>query len=127
MTDVRKYLGCKYAPRGRDPKTGLDCYGLVICIFGDLGLRLPDPGYAGADLETNKKMLESLERAIPSVKLEKPERGCVIEFIVSGEPSHVGIYMGSGDFIHVSERSGVVVDKLRRWNKRVKGYYRVIK
>jgi len=124
--DIRKYVGCKYAPHGRDPSIGLDCYGLAICIYGDMGITLPDPLYAETDQETNRRILESLESTIPNEKIDRPEPGCIIELNVLGEPSHIGVYVGNGDFIHSSRKSGVVVDKLHRWEKRIKGFYRVI-
>ena len=126
MMNIGKYVGCKYTPRGRAKEEGLDCYGLAICIYRDMGITLPDPVYADTEAKTNKRIMESLESAIPNVRLEKPEPGCVIEFTVLGEPSHIGIYIGGGDFIHASKAMGVVVDKLFRWRKRVKGFYRVI-
>jgi acetoacetate decarboxylase len=69
--------------------------------------------------------MAGLEATVPNVPLEKPEPFCVIEFMILGEPSHIGIYLEFGRFIHASRTAGVVVDKLCRWSKRVKGYYRV--
>jgi cell wall-associated NlpC family hydrolase len=123
--DIKKYIGCKYLPHGRNPGEGLDCYGLAICIYRDMGIALPDPLYSDTDAETNKRIMQSLEVAIPNVKIDSPEEGCIIEFTVFGEPSHIGIYIGHGDFIHASKTTGVVVDKLCRWQKRVKGFYRI--
>jgi len=124
--NIRKYVGCKYAPHGRNPETGLDCYGLAICIYRDMGITLPDYVYINTEKETNKRVMESLESTIPNEKLDEPESGCIIEFNVLGEPSHIGIYIGNGDFIHASRKTGVVVEKLFSWKKRVKGFYRVI-
>jgi hypothetical protein len=90
-----------------------------------MGIKLPDPVYADTERETNKRILETLEATIPNEKLEKPEENCIIELNVLGWPSHIGIYIGNGDFIHASRNSGVVVDKLYRWGNRVKGFYRV--
>jgi cell wall-associated NlpC family hydrolase len=124
--NIRKYVGCKYVPHGRDPSIGLDCYGLAICIYKDMGITLPDPLYTDTEHETNKRILESLESTIQNEKLEEPEPGCIIELYVLGEPSHIGIYVGNGDFIHTQKILGVVIDKLYRWGKRIKGFYRVI-
>jgi cell wall-associated NlpC family hydrolase len=123
--DIKKYIGCKYVPHGRNLKEGLDCYGLAICIYRDMGITLPDPAYPDTEIETNKRIMESLESTIPNVRLDKPEPGCIVEFAVFGEPSHIGIYIGNNDFIHASRTAGVVVDKLFRWQKRIKGCYRV--
>ncbi|MCL2879072.1 MAG: C40 family peptidase [Treponema sp.] len=123
--DISKYIGCKYIPHGRDPEKGLDCYGLAICIFRDMGITLPDPIYGDTDIETNKRLMGQLEKTIPNTEIEMPEPGCIIEFMVLGEPSHIGVYIGNGNFIHCSQTAGVVVDKLYRWKNRVKGYYRI--
>ena len=95
-------------------------------MYRDMGITLPDPLYADTEQETNKRILESLETTILNEKLEEPEPGCIIELNVFGEPSHIGIYIGNGDFIHASRKAGVVVDKLFRWEKRVRGFYRVL-
>jgi len=123
--NIKKYIGCKYIPHGRDPNIGLDCYGLAICIYKDMGIELPDPLYADTEKETNKRILDGLESTIPNEKLNEPEPNCIIEFNILGEPSHIGIYVGNGDFIHASKKC-VVIDKLFRWGKRIKGFYRVI-
>jgi cell wall-associated NlpC family hydrolase len=125
--DIRKYVGCKYVPHGRDPETGLDCYGLAICMYRDMGITLPDPAYVDTEMETNRRILNSLESTIRNEKLEEPEPGCIIELDVFGEPSHIGIYIGNGDFIHAQKKTGVAVDKLYRYTKRVRGFYRVLR
>jgi hypothetical protein len=66
-----------------------------------------------------------MEASIPNTKLERPEKNCIIEFNVFGQPSHIGVYLGDGEFIHASEQFGVAIEKLRRWKHRIKGYYRV--
>jgi len=121
--NIGRYIGIPYKPHGRD-MNGMDCYGLAISIFKERGINLPDPCYN--DTATNKKIMESLEASIPNLQIDKPEPFCIIEFNVLGEPSHIGIYLGSGEFIHSSRPIGVVIDKLYRWEKRIKGYYRVL-
>jgi cell wall-associated NlpC family hydrolase len=125
MIQVAKYVGIPYKPHGRNPQEGLDCYGLALCVFADRGIRLPDAHYTDTDTETNKRVMETLEATIPNTPLSAPEAGCIIEFTVLGEPAHIGIYIGRGEFIHASRKTGVVVEKLYRYEKRVKGYYRV--
>jgi len=46
---VNKYLGIKYVNMGRD-LSGLDCYGLLMCIYKDFGYDLID-----ADFKYDKK------------------------------------------------------------------------
>jgi cell wall-associated NlpC family hydrolase len=124
--NVSNYIGIPYKPHGRTKEEGLDCYGLILCLFRERGITLPDPVYPDTDTKTNKRIMESLESTIPNIRLDKPEQGCIIEFNVLGEPSHIGMYIGGGAFIHSSRRTGVVVEKLYHWEKRVRGYYRVV-
>jgi cell wall-associated NlpC family hydrolase len=79
--EVNDLIGIPYKARGRG-KDGLDCYGLFLELMRREGVILPDPAYTDTERETNKKILESLEAAIPNVKLDAPEIGCVIEFTV---------------------------------------------
>jgi cell wall-associated NlpC family hydrolase len=124
--NIAAYIGIPYKPHGRSKEEGLDCYGLALCLFREQGITLPDPLYFDTNTATNKRIMESLETTIPNVPLPAPEPGCIIEFNILGEPSHIGIYIGHGEFIHSSQKTGVVVEKLRFWKKRVRGYYRIL-
>jgi cell wall-associated NlpC family hydrolase len=123
--ELRELIGAKYTPRGRTAAEGLDCYGLAMIVLDMAGIHLPDVFYEDTDAETNKRIMETLEASIPNTKLENPEKNCIIEFNILGQPSHIEIYLGDGGFIHASRQFGVVIDKLYRWERRVKGYYRV--
>jgi cell wall-associated NlpC family hydrolase len=125
ITELNQLIGIPYMVHGRDPKSGLDCYGLATLVLGMAGINLPDVFYTDTDTETNKRIMESLEATIPNTKIEHPEKNCIIEFTIIGQPSHIGVYLGEGEFIHSSRQYGVVIDKLYRWKHRIKGYYRV--
>jgi hypothetical protein len=121
---IRDLIGVKYKPHGRTTAEGLDCYGVVLIVLERAGVRLPDVFYTGAERETGCEIMRILEEGIPHEKLEKPEKNCIIELTVCGMPSHVGVYLGDGEFIHAT-KYGVAVEPLWRWEKRIKGYYRV--
>lgn len=85
VEDAKRYLGVPYVWGGTDPKTGLDCSGLVQQVYQDLGIDLPrvsrDQARAG--------------RPVASVADARP--GDVVAF---GSPvDHVGIYVGDGTMI----------------------------
>jgi hypothetical protein len=69
--------------------------------------------------------LQALESGIPNTKIETPEEGAVVEILIFGQPSHVGVCLGNGTFIHALEKHGVVIEPLYKYRKRIKGFYRV--
>jgi hypothetical protein len=86
VTDARKYLGVPYVWGGTDPRTGLDCSGLVQKVYADLGYDLPrvaaDQAQAGTEV---------------SGGLANAQPGDILAF---GSPvHHVGIYIGNGQMI----------------------------
>jgi hypothetical protein len=121
---INDLIGIPYKPRGRN-KDGMDCLGIAIEVLRREGITMPDVFYPDTEIETNKRVMEGLESSIPNIKLDRPEKNCIIEFFVHGEPSHIGVYLENDEFIHASRQFGVCIDKLWRWNKRIKGYYRI--
>ena len=106
---ARKYLGVPYVWGGTDPKTGLDCSGLVQRVYKDLGIDLPrvavDQGKAGT--------------AVPNLAAAKPG-----DLLVMNGGQHIGIFMGNNQYIHApapGQRvrienipAGAVFDKIAR-------------
>jgi hypothetical protein len=121
---IRDLVGVKYKPHGRTKEDGLDCYGVALIVLNREGIFLPDLFNYDANKKDKSDVKEILEHGIPHEKIDKPEKNCIIELTVCGMPSHVGVYLGNGEFIHAT-KSGVTIEPLRRWEKRVKGYYRV--
>lgn len=96
------FLGTPYR-LGGSSLTGMDCSGLVVRIFKDVyGMTLPH----------NTLQLYRLGDEIPLRALNignlvffRQEKGM--------NPSHVGVYLGQGRFIHASISKGVVISKLK--------------
>ena len=87
---------------GRQPESGFDCSGLVRHVFREA---------AGLELQGNAAALSRQSRAIDAGALQA---GDLLFFNTLGQPSsHVGVYVGQGQFIHAAnERSGVRVNRL---------------
>lgn len=96
------YLGRPYRLGGQDPVTGVDCAGLVRLVFRRLGWDLPYT--ARGQMELGKRVrIESVSPADLVFFRNTSKRGT----------SHVGIYIGSGRFIHAAGRKrGVIVSSL---------------
>ncbi|MGH3497795.1 MAG: transglycosylase SLT domain-containing protein [Nocardioidaceae bacterium] len=94
VDDAKKYLGVPYVWGGTDPKTGLDCSGLVQVVYRDLGVDLPRVAADQAHVGT----------AVPDLAHAQP--GDILAF---GDPAHhVGIYVGDNQMIE-SPRPGLAV------------------
>jgi len=124
MIIVKDLVGIPYKAHGRDP-AGMDCYGIAIEVLHRIGKNLPDVFYPDTDIESNENILKILKEAIPSALIEKPEEGAIVEILVMGQPSHIGVCLGDGTFIHALKKIGVVIEPLSRYKHRIKGYYRV--
>ena len=88
---AERFLGSPYAYGGQTPR-GLDCSGLVLRVFAEHGVRLPRTSAEQYRIGT----------AIERTELQP---GDLVFFGANGRASHVGIYAGSGDFIHASTSS----------------------
>ena len=105
---ISYWVGKPYLVRGND-EAGIDCWSLVVRYYADvLGIQLED-GYE-ADIAGG------FEHEVQSgswIKCDKKEAGVVfMAFDHSGEPRHVGIVVGGGDFILHSRHTRVQCDRI---------------
>ncbi len=89
---AQRYLGIPYRWGGASPRTGFDCSGFVMYVYGKLGVSLPHN--AAAQYRYGRAVSRSALRP-----------GDLVFFNGLG---HNGIYVGGGRFIH-SPHSGDVV------------------
>jgi len=114
VSSVLSWQGIKYKWGGRT-KAGVDCSGLVQRIYSEHGLQLPRTSY--------EQFREGV--GIPKAKLEP---GDLVFFNTDGSGvSHVGIYVGDGDFISAT-KDCVEVHSLNEqyWDKTYRGSRRVL-
>lgn len=88
---AKQYLGAPYKFGGYSFKTGIDCSGYVKKIFSKFNVELPRTArdiYYNSGTRVAKSQLQT---------------GDLVFFrTYASFPSHVGIYMGNGKFIHAS-------------------------
>lgn len=95
VAEARKYLGVPYVWGGTDPKTGLDCSGLVQHVYANLGYDVPR--VSGDQAHAGRAVAGGLSQAQP---------GDILAF---GSPvHHVGIYVGDNQMIE-APRPGLAV------------------
>jgi cell wall-associated NlpC family hydrolase len=59
-------------------------------------------------------------------KIESPEFGDIILIKLFGVESHIAIYLGGGKILHTSKNHGCHIDSLKKWEKVVVAFYRVM-
>lgn len=84
-------VGAPYAYGGHTPQ-GFDCSGLVYYVYGKVGISVP---------RTAEQQFDRL----PRVERDALMPGDLVFFRSEASPNlmHVGIYIGSGWFVHASE------------------------
>jgi cell wall-associated NlpC family hydrolase len=84
-----------YRYGGNTPDSGFDCSGLVGYVLAQ-GTRQPLPR-------------STAQWAGASAPVPEPQRGDLVFFNTNGGPySHVGIYVGEGQFVHAPSSGGTV-------------------
>jgi len=113
---INSYLGVPYQ-YGGDTKSGMDCSGLIGQVYRK---------YAGFNLPRSTKKLYQLVKQVDQDDLAYGD----LVFFSDGwfSVSHVGIYVGGGQFVHSAKSSGVIVSSLDEnyYRRRYRGARRVI-
>lgn len=118
LKTAKSYMGTPYTFGGTTPKA-FDCSGYVQYVFAKQGLQIPRT----ADIQYEKVGVntKSSKELVPGdlVFFETYEPGA----------SHVGIYLGKGDFIHASSQKGVTVSNLSEdyWTTHYYGGKHIVK
>jgi peptidoglycan DL-endopeptidase CwlO len=86
-----QYLGVPYVWGGSTPR-GFDCSGLVSYVFAQIGVSVPHSSYSQFGMGT-------------AVSINDLQPGDLVFFAGA---SHVGIYIGGGQFIHAPHTGDVV-------------------
>jgi hypothetical protein len=94
---AKQFIGVPYVWAGRSPQ-GFDCSGFIYYVFREFGINLP------------RMADEQFEVGVWVSKQRDLQLGDLVFFeTYEPGPSHVGIYIGAGQFIHASSGADEVV------------------
>ena len=112
IAEAKKYIGTPYKWAGTSP-SGFDCSGFLQYVFKQEGMSIPRT-VATIWADGNFKTVSASNR--------QPGDIVFFETYKSG-PSHAGIYLGGGEFIHAGSSRGVEISSLSNsyWNPRYIG------
>jgi cell wall-associated NlpC family hydrolase len=102
-------VGRPYRYGGNSPNRGFDCSGLVHFSHKSAGIDVP---------RSTKLQLRQLHR----VRYSEIKPGDLLFYKINNKPSHVGIYIGNGKFVHApSSGKRVAIDRMdsQYWRKRL--------
>ena len=93
-------VGTRYRFGGADPKHGFDCSGLVFYSYTQAGYSVP-------------RTAQEQFRQARKIALRDANAGDLIFFRDQAQLSHVGIYLGEGQFVHApASGQNVAIAKL---------------
>ncbi len=113
VADAAELLGAPYVWGGETPEEGFDCSGFIFYLFQQQGVTVP-------------RTVALMWNAGTSVS--SPEVGDIVFFATTTNgPSHAGIYIGNGQFIHSGASTGVTTSRLDQpyWEQRYLGAKRL--
>lgn len=94
---AKQFLGTKYVWGGTNLKTGVDCSGFTYSVYKNFGITL---NRSSRDQLSNGRRVDRAELVPGDLVFFDTNGGSN-----NGNISHVGIYIGDGNFIHASSSS----------------------
>lgn len=116
--DLSKYIGREYEK--------YNCLDLVKEFYSDQ-FNLCIKNYFEGDVVPDRKEIDCLIKTNKGEFTEivaMPKFGDIVVINLYGYASHLGVYVGNGQFLHSLKRVGSCLDNISRYSKMIEGFYR---
>ena len=127
LPDLSGLIGIPFVDGGRDPATGLDCWGLFMEVQKRFGVDVPD---FQVSCHSTPGIDDAFAEAIGRWRrIEKPTPGCGVALAIDPNfpdtVQHFGVYIGGGKFLHTLEKTGAILTSVHHefWKNKVRGFY----
>jgi len=132
MINCDDLIGIPFVHKGRDKRTGFDCWGVVLEILKRNGKVIEDPvpDYKQDwqnDVGCQNYLLENYAKQWR--KLDAGEAYQELDIVLIGKnpdyPHHIGIIIDDYSILHSTEKTGVIITKINSIDKFINGIYRL--
>lgn len=130
---LENLVGVAYIESGRTPRTGLDCWGVVVEACRRLGIVLPDPFVGQTEYSVAKAQAKGHTLSVftdmdkwQPIQFADQARGHVIAFRnPHGYVDHAGVLLDATRFLHALRDSGVIISRRsdEPWCRCIAGVY----
>jgi cell wall-associated NlpC family hydrolase len=122
-------LGIPFVDGGRNPETGLDCWGLFMLVMERFDIQVPDyklSCFASQDIHyaAQDALMDQWEK----IDGPGPGIGVVLEINprMPGIIQHFGVCINKYKFIHTLKKTNSIMSDIYNgmWSNKIKGFYR---
>lgn len=124
MSWTHPYIGLPWVPMGRH-RTGVDCYGLVRLVYGEVGITLPtltaDPACAAETAAAVQAAASGGDWVLIDPAEARP-----MDLVIFRNADHVGLWVDRRHMLHIATDglSGITRHDLPPWRPRLVGIAR---
>ena len=128
MVKVRDLIGGRFVSGGRDIKTGMDCWGLVMEVYKRNGITIPDFSVGAFDYAVINALMDEAVGSLVWERVGTPvSTDAPLVVLMRMHPkliTHAGVYVGGNRIIHTMRMTGVIMSRVDGLKSRITGYYR---
>lgn len=101
------------------------CYGILWEVYRRCGIEIPKSNIAGTACKeaSNQEMQDHIDSYWR--KIDELEVPCAVVIKATNPKfcNHVAAYIGDGKMVHVTLNKNVCVDKVKKYQRKIIGYY----